>query len=41
MLIMEEVKPQIDSYRAHAFELELVVIDEDVNNVVGILSSYS
>jgi len=35
---MEEVNPQIDSYRACAFELELVVNDEDVNNLLGILS---
>jgi len=41
MLIMEKVDPQIDSYRACAFELELVVICKDVSNFLGNVGSYS
>ena len=37
---MEKVNSQIDSYRASAFELEFVVLDEDVNNLPGIFSCY-
>jgi len=41
MLITEKIDPRIDSYGACVFELELVVTDEDVNNLLGVLSRYS
>jgi len=37
----KKFNPQTGSYRTSAFELELVVIDEDVNNLLGVLSSNS